>query len=259
MRIAIGVEYDGSELLGWQDQKDGPSVQQALERALSAVAAEPVGVVGAGRTDAGVHATGQVAHFDTTAKRAPRAWVLGANTQLPAAISLRWACEVDEEFHARYSALARSYSYLLLNRETRPALWRHRAWWVHRLLDAGRMHEAAQALLGEHDFSAFRATQCQSRSPVRRVDSVHVRRHGDFLAVDMTANAYLHHMVRNVVGTLVAVGRGERPARWIAEVLAGRDRCQAGVTAPAEGLYLVRVDYGSALRTPPAERPGPLA
>jgi tRNA pseudouridine38-40 synthase len=258
MRIAVGVEYDGAELLGWQTQKDGPSVQQALEQALSKVADEAVSVTGAGRTDAGVHATGQVAHFDTSARRAPRAWTLGANTCLPAGICLRWAQRAPAEFHARFSARARSYSYLLLNRETRPALWRQRAWWVHRPLEAARMHAAGQVLLGEHDFSAFRAAECQSRSARREVTRLAVHRSGDFLRVDVTANAFLHHMVRNIVGTLAVVGRGDRPVDWVAEVLAGRDRCAGGATAPAEGLYLVHVDYGGLLPVPPAEWPGPL-
>lgn len=258
MRVAVGVEYDGSGLLGWQAQKDGPSVQQALEQALSAIADEPVGVVGAGRTDAGVHATGQVAHFDTSARRSARAWVLGANTQLPAGISLQWARETDDAFHARFSARARSYSYLLLNRESRPALWRQRAWWVHRPLDAGLMHAAGQQLVGEHDFSAFRAAECQSKSPRRCLERLTVRRHGEFLRLDVTANAFLHHMVRNIVGTLAAVGRGDRPPEWVAEVLEGRERSLGGATAPAEGLYLVHVDYGSLLPTPRAEVVGPL-
>lgn len=258
MRIAVGVEYDGTGLLGWQAQKDGPSVQQALEQALAAVADEPVGVVGAGRTDAGVHATGQVAHFDTAARRTMRAWVLGANTHLPAGICLRWARETGDEFHARFSARARSYSYLLLNRETRSALWRQRAWWVHRPLDADRMHAAGQLLVGEHDFSAFRAAECQSKSPIRRIATLTVRRQADFLRLDVTANAFLHHMVRNITGTLAAVGRGERPPEWVAEVLERRERSLGGATAPAEGLYLVHVDYGGLLPTPGAEPVGPL-
>lgn len=257
MRIAVGIEYDGSGLFGWQTQKDGPSVQDALEHALSVVADEPVRVTGAGRTDSGVHATGQVAHFDTKSARAPRAWVLGGNTGLPPGICLRWAREAPTDFHARFSARSRSYSYLVLNRETRSALWRRRAWWVHRPLDAASMHRAAQALVGEHDFSAFRAAECQSKTATRRIERLAVTRRGEFLRLDVTANAFLHHMVRNIVGTLAAVGRGDRPEDWVAEVLRGRDRCLGGVTAPAEGLYLVHVDYGALMPTPPPELPGP--
>ena len=258
-RVAIGVEYDGTGLLGWQAQKDGPSVQQALEQALAGVADEAVSVVGAGRTDAGVHATGQVAHFDSGARRDPRSWVLGANSVLPPGICLRWARPAPDGFHARFAALRRSYSYLLLNRETRSALWRHRAWWVHRPLDEQRMRAAAAALVGEHDFSAFRAAECQSRTPMRRLESLEITRCGDFLRFDFTANAFLHHMVRNIVGTLTVVGRGDRPLEWVGEVLAGRDRCRGGATAPAQGLYLVGIDYGELLPTPPPERPHPPA
>lgn len=258
MRIAVGVEYDGVGFYGWQSQKDGPSVQDALGEALTVVADEPVTVVGAGRTDSGVHATGQVAHFDTSARRDDRSWILGANSHVPAGICLRWARVAPDDFHARFSALARSYSYLIVNRESRSALWRHRAWCVHRPLDVERMRTAAQALLGEHDFSAYRAAECQSKSAIRRIESLRLVRHGDFIRLDVTANAFLHHMVRNIVGTLAAVGRGDRPEEWVSEVLRGRNRCNAGITAPAEGLYLVHVDYGELLPTPPAELPGPL-
>jgi tRNA pseudouridine38-40 synthase len=256
-RIAIGVEYDGTGLLGWQSQKDGPSVQGVLEAALSGVADEAVQVVGAGRTDAGVHASGQVAHFDTRALRSPRAWVLGANSALPAGVCLRWARAAPPGFHARFSALARSYSYLVINREARSALWRNRAWWVHRPLDEALMHAAGQALVGAHDFSAFRAAECQSKTARRRIERLSVTRRGEFLRLDVTADAFLHHMVRNIAGTLAAVGRGARPVAWVGDVLAGGARCRAGATAPAAGLYLVRVDYGELLPTPPVELPGP--
>jgi tRNA pseudouridine38-40 synthase len=226
-RIAVGVEYDGTGLFGWQSQKDGPSVQGALEAALSGVADEAVQVVGAGRTDAGVHASGQVAHFDTLALRSPRAWMLGANSALPAGVCLTWAREAPPGFHARFSALARSYSYLVINREARSALWRNRAWWVHRPLDEALMHAAGQALVGAHDFSAFRAAECQSKTARRRIERLSVTRRGEFLRLDVTADAFLHHMVRNIAGTLAAVGRGARPVAWVGDVLAGGERCRA--------------------------------
>jgi tRNA pseudouridine38-40 synthase len=258
MRIAIGLEYDGTGLLGWQTQKDGPSVQAALESALSTVADEPVSLTCAGRTDAGVHATGQVAHFDTQAVRAARAWVLGANTRLPGGIALRWACQADQRFHARYSARARDYVYVVHNDLARSPLWRHRAWWVHRPLDADAMARAAVALEGEHDFSAFRAAECQARSPVRRVLAARVERRGSFVLLRLRANAFLHHMVRNVAGTLAAGGRGDRPPTWVAEVLAGRDRRLGGATAPPYGLDLAAVHYGpdaGLAHEPPADGP----
>ena len=255
MRIALGVEYDGAGLVGWQSQKDGPSVQAALEAALGRVADATVSVIGAGRTDAGVHATGQVAHFDTDANRSERAWMLGANTYLADRISVRWARRVPEAFHARFSARARAYSYLIHNRDARSGLSRQRAWWVHRPLDAESMDAAAACLVGEHDFSAFRAAECQSKTPVRRLLGLRVVRRGDFLRMDIVANAFVHHMVRNIAGTLAAVGRGDRPPEWVAEVLGGRDRTLGGVTAPPEGLYLVHVDYGGLIPVPAAEPP----
>jgi tRNA pseudouridine38-40 synthase len=254
MRIALGVEYDGTPYLGWQVQKDGPSVQARLEQALGRVAAQAVRLTGAGRTDAGVHATGQVAHFDTSASRSERGWMLGANAYLPADISVRWASDVPADFDARRSALARTYAYLVLTRPARAALWRHRAWWLHRPLDAARMAQAAACLVGEHDFSSFRAAECQAKTPFRRIDRIAIGRRGDFLALEVTANAFLHHMVRNITGTLVAVGKGDREPDWVGDVLTGRDRRLGGVTAPPEGLYLVHVDYGSLL---PRARPEP--
>lgn len=251
-RVALVLEYDGSAYAGWQAQKDGPSIQACLEAALSGVADAAVTVTCAGRTDAGVHALAQVAHFDAPVPRPPRAWVLGANSRLPADIAVRWAGPVDAGFHARFSARARSYAYLILNRRQRPALLHDRVWWTPRPLDARRMDQAARALTGEHDFTSFRAAECQARSPVRELRQITVRRFGDLLRVDVTANAFLHHMVRNLVGTLAVVGRGEAGPDWVAEVLAARDRRRAGMTAPACGLYLRDVDYGGRL---PGDRP----
>ena len=202
-----------------------------------------VELTAAGRTDAGVHALLQVAHFDSAAPRAPEAWVLGGTAASAADVSVLWAREVPDDFHARHSALSRSYRYRILNRRVRPALERGHCCWVRRPLDADAMHEAAQALVGEHDFSAFRAAECQSRTPMRRLEAIAVRRAGDHVFVEVTANAFLHHMVRNLVGTLLAVGGGERPRPWVAEVLAGRDRTRAGVTAPPQGLYFAGVRY----------------
>ncbi len=254
-RMAVGVEYDGGRYAGWQRQPDAASVQGEVERALSFVADHPVEVTCGGRTDAGVHALGQVAHFDSTACRNPRSWVLGANTRLPPDIALTWACLVPETFHARYSALSRTYRYLVLNRATRPALGRARVCWIHEPLDADAMHEAAQVLVGEHDFSSFRAAECQSASPVRRLKRIEVRREGQYVAIEVNANAFLHHMVRNIAGSLIAVGRGDETAQWLAQALAARDRRAAGITAPAAGLYFLGIEYPGEFALPhaPAE------
>jgi tRNA pseudouridine38-40 synthase len=252
MRIAVGVEYDGTAYAGWQSQATVDSIQAQVERALSAVANHPVDATCAGRTDAGVHALGQVAHFDTTAVRSSRGWVLGANTHLPDDIALNWAIQVPAEFHARYSATARSYRYVILNRQTRSALARLRACLVHRALDAPAMHAAAQWLVGEHDFTSFRSAECQSRTPVRRVDSIRVVREGEFVIVDVTANAFLHHMVRNFAGALLSVGLGEAAPDWIRELVGLRDRTRAGVTAPPQGLYLRSIEYPASLGLPSA-------
>ncbi len=252
MRIALGIEYDGTSYNGWQRQKNGIGVQQRLEEALSLVANETVEVHCAGRTDTGVHASGQVAHFDTQADRSERGWLLGANTNLPPDINVSWVRRVGDDFHARFSATARSYRYRILNRLQRSALHRHRAWWVHQPLDEQRMHEAAQQLLGEHDFSAFRAAGCQANSAAREVTRVAVTRRGDWLTLRITANAFLMHMVRNITGTLVAIGQGEQAVGWLAEVLESRDRTLGGITAPAQGLTLVGVEYPEAWGIPAA-------
>lgn len=242
-RVAALVEYDGTEFAGWQSQTHSSSVQDAVEAAVGFVAGHPVVVVCAGRTDAGVHATGQVFHFDTTAIRTPRAWVLGANTRLPAAIALQWAAEVNGGFHSRHAALRRIYRYYILNRSARSALRRTRTAWIHRALDARVLHEAAQVLVGEHDFSAFRSIECQSKTPVRRVQRIDVARQDDTVWLEIEANAYLHHMVRNIVGTLIAVQDAADPAGAMRQILDGGERHRAGMTAPASGLYLWRVEY----------------
>ncbi len=250
IRIAVCVEYDGTAFAGWQTQQSLRTVQSLLEGALSAVAAEPISVVCAGRTDAGVHAHRQIAHFDTNAVRPMRGWVLGANTGLPSDISLSWARPVPLHFHARYSAEARTYRYLVLNRGTRSALAAGRATLVHKPLDIERMSQAARLLCGHHDFSAFRSSECQSHSPVRTLESLTVTRSGEWVTVEATANAFLHHMVRNLAGLLIAIGRGDEPPSWAREVLLGRDRTRGAATAPPEGLYLWSVRYPEAFGLP---------
>jgi tRNA pseudouridine38-40 synthase len=257
-RLAVGIEYDGGGYCGWQQQSDAASVQVALEQALSRVADQPIQLICAGRTDAGVHARAQVAHFDTDAVRSSRAWLLGTNSYLPRDISLHWTQPVAGEFHARFSALARSYRYLILNRVTRSALAHGRALVVHRPLDVAAMQAGAQWLIGEHDFSAFRSSECQARSPVRQLRTLRVARSGDWIAVDVTANAFLHHMVRNLVGLLLDVGIGKAPPQWAAEVLASRDRTRSSPTAPAQGLYFWTVRYPRAFGLP-EEAAGPVS
>lgn len=249
-RLAVGIEYDGSRYHGWQTQPSAPNVQSIVEAALSSVAAQPVALTCAGRTDAGVHSLGQVAHFDTSAQRVANAWLLGTNRALPADISLRWVQTVPDHFHARFSALSRCYRYWILNRRARSALTAQRAWLVHRPLDEQAMQEAAQLLLGEHDFSAFRAAECQAHSPVRRILEHKVTRNGEWLCVQIRANAFLHHMVRNIVGLLVAVGRGDRPPEHARTLLLSRNRRLGEATAPAHGLYFWQVEYSSQFGLP---------
>lgn len=246
MRIALGLEYDGSGFCGWQSQAGGGAVQDAVESALSIVADAPVRVVCAGRTDAGVHALAQVVHFDTEAVRPDTAWVRGVNAHLPDSVAVRWAQPVSSEFHARFSARGRRYRYVLLNRAERPALLARRVGWFHRPLDAEAMAAAARLLLGEHDFSAFRAIECQAKSPVKILRRADVVRQGNLLVFDFEASAFLHHMVRNLVGALVYVGKGAHPPAWLGELLAGRDRARAAPTFEACGLYFAAVDYDAA-------------
>ncbi len=243
MRIALGVEYDGSSYFGWQSQPDVANVQDTLQAALSAIAGEPVSILAAGRTDAGVHAIEQVVHFDTEARRPLSAWVRGANALLPDSVAVLWAHEVSDEFHARFSAQARSYRYLLVNRPVRSAIRRGKAGWFHAPLDADRMREAAQHLLGEHDFSAFRSSECQAKTPVKTVTRLDIRKDGDLIIFDLTADAFLHHMVRNIVGCLVYVGKGKHRAGWMKEILASQDRNEAAPTFAPDGLYLRRIHY----------------
>ncbi len=253
MRIAISVEYDGSDFRGWQAQEPGVrTVQAELERALSKIADHPVAVVCAGRTDAGVHGLGQVVHFDTDAVRPEHAWAMGSNSNLPRDVAVRWVQPVSDGFHARFSAIARRYRYLIANRRYRPAIASRRETWCHKPLDAERMHAAGQVLLGEHDFSSYRAMQCQARHPIRAIYALSVRREGEHVILEVEANAFLHHMVRNIAGVLMAIGAGERPFDWAAEVLEARDRTQGGVTAPPDGLYFLKVSYPRQFELPQA-------
>lgn len=257
MRIALGIEYDGTGFFGWQRQREVNSVQQELETALSKVANSPVEVFCAGRTDAGVHATGQVVHFDTDALRDEKAWIMGTNSQLPDQIAVRWAKPVNDDFHARFSATARRYRYVIYNHKFRPAILRSGLSHYHQQLDINLMQQAAPALLGEHDFSAFRAIQCQSKTPFRNVHHLHLSRVGDYLVLDIKANAFLHHMVRNITGSLLEIGMGRKPVAWLGELLQSRNRNLAAATAKPGGLYLVEVDYPESYAIPKSA-PGPL-
>ncbi len=243
MRIALGVEYDGRPYCGWQSQPDRSTVQDVLQAALSQIAGEPIAVTAAGRTDTGVHALEQVVHFDTRAERPLTAWVRGVNALLPDSIAVRWAHPVPDEFHARFSAHGRSYRYLLVNRPTRSAIHAGKAGWFHAPLDLAAMQQAARCLLGEHDFSAFRASQCQAKSPVKHLRQLDIRQQGEMLVFDLSAEAFLHHMVRNIVGCLVYVGKGKYPPDWLAEVLESRERSRAAPTFAPDGLYLRRIKY----------------
>lgn len=255
-RIALGLSYRGAAFHGWQAQKSGlPTVQKSLEYAVSKVANHPVELVCAGRTDKGVHASQQIVHFDTPSMRSPRSWVFGCNANLPRDISIEWAGKVDEGFHARFSAISRRYHYVIYNHPIRPAIFSDEMSWFHYPLDAERMHDAAQCLVGEHDFTSFRAVGCQSRTPNRHVHFVNIKRYGHVIVMDIKGNAFLHHMVRNIAGVLMAIGSGRQEPGWCKEVLEARDRTKGGVTAPPYGLFLTHVEYPEPSPVPISDGP----
>jgi tRNA pseudouridine38-40 synthase len=243
MRIALGIEYAGCRYYGWQRQDISPTVQEVLETALSEIADEEIRVICAGRTDTGVHALQQVVHFETTSQRESQAWLLGTNAKLPKDIAVTWMLNVDDEFHARFSAENRTYQYLILNRRARPAVFNGLVTWEYKKLDFERMKQASLCLLGEHDFSSYRAAACQANSPVRTIHQLEINKSGDWYLMTITANAFLHHMVRNIAGVLMAIGKGKREVDWASEVLAAKDRTAAGVTASPHGLYLTDIKY----------------
>jgi tRNA pseudouridine38-40 synthase len=243
MRMALGIEYDGSGFCGWQMQAGVQTVQQAVEQALSSVANSPVRVACAGRTDTGVHALCQVVHFDTDAIRSERSWVFGANANLPKQVSVLWAKSVSSDFHARFSAQRRRYRYIIFTRPVRPTFLAWRVAWDYRLLDAGKMADAARLLVGEHDFTSYRAQACQAKSPVKTVYELNVAQQDDLILIDVEANGFLHHMVRNIAGVLMTIGAGEQPPGWAQEILLARDRRAGGVTAPPHGLYFLEARY----------------
>ena len=243
-RIALGIEYDGRQFHGWQAQPGQVrTVQHTLEQALTQVAAHPVRVACAGRTDTGVHALAQVAHFDTTAQRTHHNWVAGTNANLPQDINVCWAQGVSCDFHARYSALGRHYRYQILNRPVRSSLWAGRATWIYPPLSVTRMHQAAQALVGTHDFSSYRAQACQAASPIRTLRQIQVEQQDELIVLTVHANAFLQHMVRNIAGVLITIGQGKRPVQWAEQVLHYYNRTQGGITAAPDGLYFAGVDY----------------
>lgn len=250
MKIALGVEYDGSRFCGWQLQEAVRTVQGELESALAQVANHPVRVITAGRTDTGVHAAGQVVHFESDAVRPDLSWSRGTTRYLPDDVAVLWARRVSDDFHARFAAIERSYRYIILNRKVRPTFLHKRVSWDYRPLDVERMRRAASPLLGRHDFNAYRAVACQAKTSERDLRSLSVRREGDFVIIDARADGFLHHMVRNLVGVLSAIGAGERDTDWSVQVLASRDRAQGGVTAPPDGLYLMNVVYPEHFRIP---------
>ena len=243
MRIALGVEYNGTNFFGWQVQLEQRTVQYCLQQALSKVANHPIKIIAAGRTDSGVHALQQVVHFDTNVIRDERNWILGLNTNLPSDINVTWAKVVDNDFSARFSALNRQYRYLIMNRVSRSSIYANKMWWTFKPLDMKRMQAAADLLIGHHDFSAFRAKDCQAHSPIKTVEKIQLIKQGDCIAIDVKAQSFLHHMVRNIVGVLVPIGEGNKSVEWAREVLESRDRGQGGITSPPDGLYFIDVEY----------------
>ncbi|WP_246792033.1 tRNA pseudouridine(38-40) synthase TruA [Burkholderia perseverans] len=253
MRIALGIQYDGAAFHGWQSQPHGNTVQDTLEQALKAFALVPLQTVVAGRTDTGVHGLGQVVHFDTDLDRTDFSWVRGTNAFLPQSVAVQWAKPMPETFHARFGAFERTYYYALYVHPVRSPMLAARAGWVHTPLDVEAMRAAAAHLIGEHDFSSFRSSECQSKTPVKHLHQIDIRPSGSFIHFRFRANAFLHHMVRNLMGCLIAVGRGRYPADWLAEVLAARNRERAAPTFPPDGLYLAHVGYPEHFAVPPAQ------
>lgn len=243
MKIALGIEYAGCNYFGWQKQAISPTIQEILESALSEIADQHINVYCAGRTDTGVHAIQQVVHFETSSLREPHAWVLGTNTKLPKDIAVTWALNIDDDFHARFSAENRTYQYLILNRRARPAIFNGLVTWECRQLDFDKMKEASECFIGNHDFTSFRAVACQANTPVRTVHKFEINRLDDWFVITICANAFLHHMVRNIAGVLMAIGLGKEEVNWATDVLAAKDRTVGGITAPPDGLYLVNIKY----------------
>jgi len=257
MKIALGIEYNGSSFHGWQAQKQGErTVQEVLEAALSVVANHTVKVVCAGRTDTGVHALGQVVHFETESQREAQNWILGTNVNLPFDVNVTWAHPVADDFSARFSATSRRYRYFILNRRSRSSVLAGKVTWSHQALNENLMQEAAQCLVGEHDFSSYRALACQAHSPIRTIHSINVARHHEIIEISLHANAFLHHMVRNIAGVLMTIGRLEQPVEWAKQVLGYRDRTKGGVTAPPHGLYFEEVVYPTEFKIPAAVKSG---
>jgi tRNA pseudouridine38-40 synthase len=250
VRVALGVEYEGTHFCGWQMQPKDRTVQGCLEHALTQVANTPTTTVAAGRTDSGVHAIQQVAHFDTDSVRDERNWILGLNSNLPNDMNVVWARPVDDDFSARFSAIKRSYRYLILNRVGRSSIQKDKMWWCFRPLDEQRMQEAANRLVGYHDFSAFRAKECQAHSPMKTIERITVTRVDNCIAIDVVGVSFLHHMVRNIAGVLVPIGEGQQPVEWATTVLEGRDRSKGGITSPPQGLYFIKADYPEQYQLP---------